>query len=298
MHGHSQGGTRVDGIVKMAYNGVMRNTTDADKFPAIYQILNLQNGKRYVGQAQNIGRRIRQHLCLRDAKSGKTRLYNDVLNYGWDAFEWSVLEAVDDLGWQNERERVWIEVLDSCNKQKGYNMYREPFTTRGWKCSDEVRAILSKNASKRTGERNPFFGKRHSLEAKQRTGAANAARIRTEEEKAKLRLIRATNGAGRPARPVDQISLDTGDIIHTWPTISEAGRALGIHSGDIVRCCQRSWARRKAKGFGWRYAARPAQGPAQAGLCQLHEAYGDGQWGCQQGEGREHREGHPQDGRG
>ena len=231
----------------------MENATAAYEFSGIYQLLNLSNGKRYVGQAQNIANRIREHRRKRNGQSGTNRLYNAVKKYGWACFSWSVLERVDDLSRLDEREKFWIDALEVCDESKGYNICAEPHTTRGWQHTDATKSILREQAGKKVGARNPFFGRTHSAATKASIGAKNATRVRTAAEKERLRTARATSGSGRPARPVDQLDAATGEVVRTWASASDACRALGISIGSLVGCCQGQRGRRTAKGFRWRY---------------------------------------------
>lgn len=60
--------------------------------------------------------------------------------------------------------------------------------------------------------------------------------------------------AGKPKRPVMQIEVDTGRVIAEFPSIAEAGRALGIKSAsDIGACCRQCRGRKTLKGFIWKY---------------------------------------------
>ena len=231
----------------------MEKATADYEFTGIYQILNLSNGKRYVGQAQNIANRIREHKRKRNGQSSTNRLYNAVKKYGWDSFSWSILERVDDFARLDEREKFWIDVLEVCDEAKGYNICAEPGTTRGWHHTDATRAVLREQAHGRVGAQNPFLGRKHSLATKARIGSKNSAKVWTEAEKEKLRTARAVSGSGRPARPVDQIDPATDVVVKTWPTVSDACRELGISFSTVIECCQGKRGRKTAKGYRWRY---------------------------------------------
>ncbi len=231
----------------------MQSATSEYEFPGIYQLLNLQNNKRYLGQAQNIANRIREHRRRRNGKSGTNRLYNAAKKYGWDVFQWSVVERVDDVSLLDEREKFWIDTLNVCDEEKGYNICTDPHTTRGWHHTTETKRLQSESASKRMGASNPFYGKKHSNKTKARIGDANRNRQRTAEEKEKLREARRTSGSGRPARPVCQINLTTGSVEKTWASASEAAHAIGIKSERISSVCLGYRGRKSAAGWGWQY---------------------------------------------
>ena len=107
-------------------------------FAGIYQLKNTVNGKIYIGQAQSILKRFNEHrrnrnghLIYRD-----TYLYRAIKKYGWDKFEISVLEKVDDFDFLNEREIFWINDLNP-----EYNMKEGGGCARGWNHTEEVKKI-------------------------------------------------------------------------------------------------------------------------------------------------------------
>lgn len=83
----------------------------------IYKITNKINGKCYVGQSNDIQRRINEHIWAGD----KTRVLVDkaIKKYGKEAFDYEILEicSLDQL---NEKETYWIEKCEAI--EKGYNL--------------------------------------------------------------------------------------------------------------------------------------------------------------------------------
>ena len=83
----------------------------------IYKIVNLINGKVYIGQALNIERRITEH------KRGKgvheQSIDKAIQKYGVDSFSYDLVELcnADEL---NDREIFWIEHFNSY--RRGYNL--------------------------------------------------------------------------------------------------------------------------------------------------------------------------------
>ena len=80
----------------------------------IYKVTNKINGKVYIGQSVDIGKRWRQHMTAKD----DIYFHKAIQKYGVENFEWEVIEQCKkkDL---DEREIYWIEYYDSFNK--GYN---------------------------------------------------------------------------------------------------------------------------------------------------------------------------------
>lgn len=92
----------------------------------IYQYLNKINNKIYIGQTNNLERRIREHKS--NAFNSKSVNYNNIIHkairkYGYENFEISVLEILegtyDDA---NEKEKKWIKEKNSLITENGYNI--------------------------------------------------------------------------------------------------------------------------------------------------------------------------------
>lgn len=94
----------------------------------IYCYINKINQHKYVGQTNNLKRRIREHKSC--AFNKKANSYNDLIHqkirqYGIDNFDIITLEIIyeDNIDLVNEREIYWIKEKNSfCKNGKGYNM--------------------------------------------------------------------------------------------------------------------------------------------------------------------------------
>lgn len=93
----------------------------------IYCYTNKINGHKYVGQTNNLKRRIREHRSC--AMNPKASSYNDLIHkkmrqYGLENFDIEVLEQIyaDDIDVVNEREQFWIKEKNSFRGDgEGYN---------------------------------------------------------------------------------------------------------------------------------------------------------------------------------
>ena len=93
----------------------------------IYCYTNKLNQHKYVGQTNNLQRRIREHRSC--AFNEKASSYNDLIHkkirqYGEDNFDIEVLEILYNSTQEevNQREIYWIEKLESFRETgKGYN---------------------------------------------------------------------------------------------------------------------------------------------------------------------------------
>lgn len=94
----------------------------------IYCYTNKINLHRYIGQTNNLNRRIREHRS--SANNSKSLAYNLLFHkklreYGEENFQIEVLEILYDASQKevDEREKYWIQSKNSyCLYGKGYNM--------------------------------------------------------------------------------------------------------------------------------------------------------------------------------
>ena len=109
---------------------------EALKINYIYCYTNKQNGKKYVGQTNNIKRRYKQH------KEDSFKNYNDarynqaihcaIRKYGLDNFDFEILEVLENKTSEevNERETYWIREKKSLSPN-GYNLKATGEANRG-----------------------------------------------------------------------------------------------------------------------------------------------------------------------
>lgn len=94
----------------------------------IYKYTNLINNKKYIGQTNNLNRRINEHKSA--SFNTKSINYNDKLHqairkYGYDNFKIDVVEIInnaENYDLVNEREIYWIQQEQSLLTQWGYNV--------------------------------------------------------------------------------------------------------------------------------------------------------------------------------
>lgn len=107
---------------------IMITINKEEKMNYIYCYTNKINQHKYVGQTNNLKRRIREHKSC--AFNEKSLSYNDLIHkkireYGEENFQIDVLEILytDDKTIVNERESYWIKEKNSyCGNGLGYNM--------------------------------------------------------------------------------------------------------------------------------------------------------------------------------
>lgn len=84
----------------------------------IYKIQNKQNNKIYIGQSNDIERRIKEHCSPNRCKQSRIPVDMAIYKYGKENFTYEVLEecSINEL---NGKEEYWIKFYDAVNQ--GYN---------------------------------------------------------------------------------------------------------------------------------------------------------------------------------
>ncbi len=119
----------------------------------IYMIKNTKNGKVYIGQSQNIQRRINAHIsCLRRGAHYNKHLQRAWDMYGESVFEFSTLELCD-LSVIDDREMFYIGLYHSASD--GYNCTDGGGGIRGYEQSAETKAKMSESHADVSGNNNP-----------------------------------------------------------------------------------------------------------------------------------------------
>lgn len=143
----------------------------------IYKIINIKNGKIYIGQS----------IRLDESYYGSGLLITRAIKkYGKEHFSREIIDYANSIEELCEKEKFWIAYYNSINRDIGYNItpggeFGDTFTNHPDK--EIIRDKMSKSAKKRaTGKGNSFFGKTHSEETKKLIGEKNAkhAKVRAE----------------------------------------------------------------------------------------------------------------------
>lgn len=161
----------------------------------IYEIVNAINGKRYVGQATRIEKRLYEHWRrLHLGSHPNVALQQAVNKYGLLAFYWRALEIVPLAGLNaDEARRRLTEAeqrhFDQTPPGKSYQLAPAAGSTIGTKRSFEVRALLSalkSTAGERARVSRQHRGKLVSEETRKRMSAANQGKTIDEEVRRKI----------------------------------------------------------------------------------------------------------------
>ena len=266
------------------------------KGAGIYMFIS-PSGKRYIGQSKNVRRRI-THGHPSDIKQKKpngeykstTHWARAARKYGWGKMKVFILQRfhpdesnLHDV--MNTWEKHWIKWFKSDNREFGYNA-----NEGGGSCvaSAETRAKISAAIK---GEKNGFYGKKHSTETRAKISLARKGRKPSAETRAKVsaklkgrkfsaetrkKISDAQKGKknhnyGKKASAQTRAKMSAASkvkkaVIATFPTgeqkkfqsITDAAEKLStetvkFHSGNISKCCLKK--RKTHKGYKFKYAS-------------------------------------------
>lgn len=220
----------------------------------VYKIENIITGKVYIGSTNDFYRRKHEHFWeLMNKSHHSVKLQSDYDKYGEENFSMSIIEECED-DVRLDREQHYIDLYDSANK--GYNTSDSAYFSKAGFCTMD-----------KDGENNPFYGKHHSEETRQklretweRTRAERSGFTHSDETKDKIRKTKIGN-RNPNATHILQYDLD-GNFLKEWDCIADIVEFYGMsgHS-HVSNCCERNIGRNerfcRAKGFIWRYADKP-----------------------------------------
>lgn len=248
-----------------------------DAICGVYEIVNIANGKKYIGQSINILTRWKDHIKeLNKNKSRCTLLQRAWNKYGADNFVFNILKKCneDDLDYF---ETHYISLYDTINS--GYNIEsggnkqkhlaestkkKIGDANRGRKASEETRRKMSESQK---GEKNPMHGKHHTDETKEKIGMNNKGKTGHPCSEETREICRQANlGKVLSQETKDKIGqANKGNVPHNkdlrkvyfvelnrvFDCVSDAAKELGLHSGCIKSCCEGT--RHTCGGYHWRY---------------------------------------------
>lgn len=92
----------------------------------VYKHLNKMNGKVYVGVTNDVDRRWRssgiEYKPPKNEIQHHRSFWNAIQKYGWENFDHLIIEENLTMEEAFEKEKFYIELYDSTNKEKGYNI--------------------------------------------------------------------------------------------------------------------------------------------------------------------------------
>lgn len=219
----------------------------------IYKLTNKVNGKSYVGQTLHEKQRLNTH---KRAGKNKKLTYRALVvdyaiaKYGFENFEYTVLERDIPQNKLNEREIYWINYFDTLNT--GYNL------TKGGQNSSQ---LSKKKVTMYDFEGNyirTFDSIQDAAEltnnskskicncCKYKRRAAGGYQWRYADDKSNVLPYKRTNTL---TKAVEQYSLD-GNYLATYKSMAEAARLLNKSVTGISGCVRER--QKTAYGYIWK----------------------------------------------
>jgi group I intron endonuclease len=187
-----------------------------------------------------------------------------IQKYGWNNFEHEILYTDLTQDQASVKEQELIEKYQSNNPEFGYNISSGGYGGReGVPQNDEAKRKISEaNKGRLLGEKNhlygvrkyreenPFYGKHHTEETKEKLSKIHKGTKHTEE--AKQKISKSMYGKNNPrAKKVLQYDLDM-NLIQVWDYVKLAAKTLNIVDNYIIACCKGN--KEAYKGYIWKYA--------------------------------------------
>lgn len=206
----------------------------------IYKIVNLVNGKIYIGFTVNFNRRKSCHFKSLEAGVHKNEHLQKAYNkYGKVNFQFEIIEYCDEEK-LNEREDYWVSFLNVHDSKFGYNI-RPTHPTGNCRHSIETRKKLSKSKKGKRVQTEKSIEKmlatkkergtnKLSEETKQKISKALTGKHHSEATKEKLRN-----------RPITEEHRERARVLHT-------GRKQSI--AERLKRSQIAKGKKKPDGFG------------------------------------------------
>lgn len=216
--------------------------------PYIYKIENKINNKLYIGKTlYSIERRWTQHKQNFKRKDLKhLKLYNAFLKYGIDNFTISEVEYVEDPKLLSKREQYWIDYYDTF--YNGYNcslggdglqLYDYDLIWKYWQEGKNIKQISE------LLECNDYVVRT----------CLDLHNVSTEERKARS-IKNVLETYNKLKRKVQQIDINTNQIINTFESIANAANFIHGDNSNISKACKNN---RIAYGYKWQYVDMPQE---------------------------------------
>ena len=180
----------------------------------IYCIRNMLDGKMYVGSSVNCGKRFAKHRAgLNTGQHHSSKLQRAWNKYGKEAFEFFVIEVVEDVENLLAKEQVWLDKLDTA--KGGYNICCTAGSNLGKKCSQ---ATKDRIALVRTG-------KKHLPESIEKMRAASTGRECSPATRAKLSVVgKSRSPEAEKRRALSQVGRKRSEETRLKMSIAQKGK--------------------------------------------------------------------------
>lgn len=226
----------------------------------IYMIKNKINNKKYIGQTT---RTLTKRIYEYKSAYNNNRYYNQYLlnafnKYGWDNFEFSVIDTAQSIDELNNKEIKYILDYKSNNKEFGYNiesggcnaipdidtLNKMSKSHLGVKQTDnwikKRIAIAGSDEAKKYGRKKSIQEK---LELSKKSPKYWLGKNRDETTKEKISRTKKENGLSKKqkeviCKKVYKINSHNNKIIEVFESTSHASKIIGVNQSTISRWCK------------------------------------------------------------
>jgi group I intron endonuclease len=218
----------------------MGRTQKYSKIAGIYKITCKINGKIYIGKSHDVRRRIRRYEIFDKNKKSVRYFESALVKYGWESFEVETLESIVnfdkllDNQYLLERESYYIELFDSNNPEKGYNICAFSCDFTGCKHTEETKEKIRKtNLGKKRGP--------HTPESIEKMRISKLGQTHSEETKMKISQAKLGSKHGRVglnAELTEEYYNHLDIFLHQYGLHLDIGRLnslkeIGIYRGEL-----------------------------------------------------------------
>lgn len=233
------------------------------------------SGKVYIGLTGNTPK---ERWDSGHGYRNNPHFWNAIKLYGWKNINHEILYTNLTKEEAGEIERQLIAEYDSKNPDNGYNQLEGGTFGYTFSHTEEAKHKISEAAkhlwesethrlrmsAAQSGENNPFYGKHHTAEAREKLKKWHAEHPLSKDQiKIKVERMREANlgrkmnrssvekSARAKWKPINQYTKD-GEFVKTWDSAKEACETLHINKSTVCQCCK--GIKPSAGGYIWRYA--------------------------------------------
>lgn len=157
----------------------------------LYEIINLNNNKKYIGITKRFEQRKKEYIRYLKGNYHKNKYLQHDFNLNHE-FTFKIIYK----GFITEKEASQLEIdtISKYNKKDLYNLNIGGINlNKGYKKSNYAKKIASEVHSKKTGEKNSFYGKKHSDKSKKliANNVSKALKNKPKSEIAKKNMFKS-----------------------------------------------------------------------------------------------------------
>jgi len=231
-------------------------------FGFIYMIKNIINDKKYIGQTtRNIQKRIYEYKSAFNLNNhNNPYLYNSFNKYGWDNFEFSIIDTAQSIDELNDKEINYISQYNTTNKKLGYNIESGgrnsiPTTETLEKMSKSHLGIkqtenwINKRIAVAGSDDAKKYGTFKTEEEKKHLSKISPkyweGKNRSEETKKKISETKKRNGMSSQQKEVlckrvYAVNNTTNEIINVFDSTADAAKHENVNQSTISRWCSKN----------------------------------------------------------